>query len=72
MFKSEPRISVIVPIYNIASFLPKCIDSILSQSFADFELILVNDGSSDNSHDICLNYQQVDQRITIINKPDGG
>jgi glycosyltransferase involved in cell wall biosynthesis len=72
MFKNEPRISVIVPIYNITSFLPKCIESILSQSFADFELILVNDGSPDNSYDICLNYQQADQRITIINKPNGG
>ncbi len=72
MLKNKPRISVIVPIYNVASFLPKCIESILQQSFADFELILVNDGSPDNSHDICLSYQEKDKRITIINKPNGG
>jgi glycosyltransferase involved in cell wall biosynthesis len=72
MFKNEPKISVIVPIYNVALFLPKCIESILNQSFFDFELILVNDGSPDNSHDICLNYQEKDKRITIINKPNGG
>lgn len=72
MPKTEPRISVIVPIYNVASFLPKCIESILKQSFPDFELILVNDGSPDSAHDICLSYQEKDKRITIINKPNGG
>ena len=72
MHKNKPRISVIVPIYNVASFLPKCIESILGQSFADFELILVNDGSPDNSHEICLHYQEVDKRIIIINKQNGG
>ncbi len=72
MFKNEPKISVIVPIYDIAPFLPKCIQSILNQSFSDFELILVNDGSPDNSHDICLHYQEIDNRIIIINKQNGG
>ncbi len=72
MLNNEPKISVIVPIYNVASFLPKCIESILNQSFSDFELILVNDGSPDNSHDICLHYQETDKRIIIINKQNGG
>lgn len=72
MIKDKPRISVIVPIYNVASFLPKCIESILGQSFSDFELILVNDGSLDNSHDICLSYQEKDKRVIIINKTNGG
>jgi len=72
MLNNGPRISVIVPIYNVASFLPKCIESILEQSFADFELILINDGSPDNSHEICLSYEEKDKRITIINKPNGG
>jgi len=72
MLKNIPRISVIVPIYNVASFLPKCIESILEQSFVDFELILVNDGSPDSSLDICLSYQKNDNRIIIINKPNGG
>ena len=72
MLENIPRISVIVPIYNVASFLPKCIESILEQSFSDFELILVNDGSPDISHDICLSYEEKDKRITIIDKPNGG
>lgn len=72
MIKNEPSISVIVPIYNVASFLPKCIESILKQSFADFELILVNDGSPDNSQDICLSFQEKDKRVTVIKKPNGG
>ena len=72
MPKIKPRISVIVPIYNVASFLPKCIESILAQSFPHFELILVIDGSPDNSHDICLSYQEKDKRIIIVNKPNGG
>lgn len=72
MFKNTPRISVIVPIYNIAPFLPKCIDSILDQSFSDFELILVNDGSTDNSDEICLSYKKKDSRIIIVNKANGG
>jgi glycosyltransferase involved in cell wall biosynthesis len=72
MLKDKPRISVIVPIFNVASFLPKCIESILTQSFADFELILVNDGSPDNAHNICLSYQKKDKRIIIVNKANGG
>ena len=46
-------LSIIVPVYNVGSFLPKCIDSIISQTFTDFELILVDDGSTDNSVEIC-------------------
>lgn len=72
MPESIPKISVIVPIYNVASFLPQCIESILNQSFLDFELILVNDGSPDESYDICLRYQKSDNRIRIVNKPNGG
>jgi glycosyltransferase involved in cell wall biosynthesis len=72
MYRNYPKVSVIVPIYNVDSFLNKCIESILSQSFSDFELILVNDGSPDSSHDICLSYQKKDKRIIIINKPNGG
>lgn len=68
----KPKVSVIVPIYNVASFLPKCIESILNQSFSDFELILVNDGSPDDSNLFCLEYQKTDQRIVIINKQNGG
>lgn len=72
MRNSQTKISVIVPIYNVAEFLPKCIESIISQSFKDFELILVNDGSSDESYQICQNYQVKDSRIKIVNKANGG
>ena len=48
-----PKLSVIVPVYNVEQYIHKCVDSILSQTFADFELILVNDGSPDNCDKIC-------------------
>lgn len=66
------KISVIVPIYNVEQYLVKCINSILNQTFKDFELILVNDGSTDSSLSICKNYLKKDNRIKIINKKNGG
>ena len=65
-------VSIIVPVYNVAQYLSKCIESILEQSYTDFELILVNDGSSDNSLEICKVYSQRDNRIVLIDKPNGG
>ena len=65
-------ISIIVPIYNIEDYLPKCIESILEQTYTDIEIILVNDGSTDNSLQICKEYEQKDNRIVLINKPNGG
>lgn len=65
-------LSIIVPIYNIEQFLEKCIDSILSQSFTDFELILVDDGSTDSCGAICDRYAETDSRIHIIHKANGG
>lgn len=70
--KKSPKISVIVPVYNSEEYLPKCIDSILSQTFTDFELILVNDGSKDGSPDICNRYEQLDDRIRVFHKANGG
>ncbi len=67
-----PEVSVIVPIYNIQKYLPKCVDSILAQTFQDYELILVNDGSKDDSLSICREYEKKDRRITVIDKPNGG
>ncbi|PEA53590.1 hypothetical protein CON64_17220 [Bacillus pseudomycoides] len=66
------KVSIVVPIYNAGEKLHKCIKSILNQSFEDFELILVNDGSIDNSLTICKKYQQQDNRITVINKKNEG
>ena len=64
--------SVIVPIYNIEKYLKRCIDSVLAQTFADFELILVDDGSPDNCPAICDEYAKSDERIIVIHKKNGG
>lgn len=68
----KPKISIIVPIYNTGKYLNRCIDSILNQSFKDFELILVNDGSTDNSKKIIDEYAKNDRRIKVIHKKNGG
>ena len=67
-----PLLSIIVPIYNAESTLACCIDSILSQTFRSFEVILVNDGSTDNSLSLCENYACADSRVIILNKTNGG
>ena len=64
--------SVIVPVYKVEEYLPKCIESVLSQSFSDFELILVDDGSPDSCPEICDEYKEKDERIKVIHKPNGG
>lgn len=66
------QVSVVVPIYNAEKKLDKCINSILNQTFEDLELILVNDGSSDGSLDICRKYERLDRRIIVINKNNEG
>ena len=65
-------VSIIVPIYNVEKFLEECIQSIINQTYKKIEIILVNDGSTDNSYDICLKYQKKDNRIHVINKINGG
>lgn len=65
-------ISVIVPIYNVEKYLHRCVDSILCQTFTDFELILVDDGSSDHCGEICDEYANKDVRIVVIHKKNGG
>lgn len=67
-----PKISVIVPVYNVENYLHRCVDSILAQSFTDFELILVDDGSPDNCGRICDEYAEKDNRIHVIHKENGG
>ncbi len=64
--------SIIVPIYSVEKYLSKCIESVLNQSFNDFELILVDDGSPDNSGLICDEYAKKDNRIHVIHKKNGG
>lgn len=67
-----PKLSVIVPVYNTAKYLRECIDSILAQTFTDFELILVNDGSTDCSGAICDEYAKKDLRVHVIHQENGG
>ena len=68
----NPLISVIVPVYNGERYLHECIDSILNQTFTDLELILLNDGSSDNSGKICDDYALKDKRVRVIHKKNEG
>lgn len=67
-----PKISVIVPVYKAEQYLPQCIESILSQSYGDLELILVDDGSPDNSGAICDQYATKDNRVRVFHKENGG
>ncbi|MGL5150605.1 MAG: glycosyltransferase family 2 protein [Clostridium sp.] len=68
----NPKISIIVPVYKVELYLEKCIDSILNQTFKDFELILVDDGSPDRCGEICDEYAKKDNRIKVIHKENGG
>lgn len=67
-----PDLSIIIPCYNIDFCLKDTIDSILNQSLRDLELILVNDGSTDNTGKICDDYSNTDNRVKVIHKPNGG
>lgn len=67
-----PKISVIVPVYNAEKYLRRCVDSILAQSFTDFELLLVDDGSKDGSGAICDEYADRDNRVRVFHKENGG
>ncbi len=68
----RPLISVIVPIYNVEAYLPQCLDSIVGQTYPHLEIILVNDGSPDNSLAICEDYASRDERIRVVSRPNGG
>ncbi|WP_343290496.1 glycosyltransferase family 2 protein [Turicibacter bilis] len=65
-------ISVIVPVYNVEDYLERCINSIINQTYTNLEIILVNDGSTDSSGIICDQYSQIDSRIRVIHKKNGG
>ena len=67
-----PLIGVIIPVYNVEKYLEQCVDSVLNQSFKDFEVILVNDGSKDKSGEICNIYSQKDSRIKVFNMENSG
>lgn len=68
----RPMVSIVVPIYNAEQYLRRCVDSILNQEYTDFELLLVNDGSTDASGDICEEYGDQDPRVIVIQKENTG
>ena len=65
-------VSVIIPIYNVEKYLSECIESVINQTYSDLEIILVNDGSTDNCRDICERYKRKDSRIKLVHKNNGG
>lgn len=69
---NNPLVSIIVPVYNVEKYLKKCIQSIINQTYKNLEIILVDDGSSDNSGKICDEFAQKDNRIKVIHKTNGG
>ncbi len=72
MVQMEKLVSVIVAVYNIEEYLPRCVDSILAQTYRNLEIILVDDGSKDQSGSICDSYAEKDRRIKVIHKKNGG
>ena len=70
--EQTPLVSIIVPIYNVASYLKECLQSIVTQSYENLDIILIDDGSDDESLKIALNFAENDKRIFVISKPNGG
>ena len=68
----EDLISVIIPIYNVEKYLDKCVQSALAQTYQNLEIILVDDGSSDSSTEICYKYEKMDPRVKVVRKENGG
>ena len=67
-----PFLSIIIPVYNVEKYLNQCVDSILNQSVIDYEIILVNDGSTDSSGELCDSYAKKNKEIVVVNKINGG
>ena len=65
-------VSIIVPVYNVEKFLSQCIESLIGQSYKNLEILLIDDGSTDNSSNICREYEIVDNRIKVFHKNNGG
>ncbi|HFU3967468.1 TPA: glycosyltransferase family 2 protein [Streptococcus suis] len=69
---NKPLISIIVPVYNVENYLDECIQTVLAQTYSNWELLLINDGSTDSSGTICDDYAKGDERIRVIHKNNGG
>ena len=72
MNQEKPKISVIVPVYNVENYLSRCVDSLLNQTLRDIEIILVDDGSPDKCPEMCDEYAKMDNRVQVIHKENGG
>ena len=72
LIDKNPEISIIVPVYNTEKYISRCIESILNQTFKDFELILIDDGSQDRSGEICDEYAKEDNRIRVFHNNNKG
>lgn len=72
LYMKKIKISVIIPIYNVEQYLSQCLDSIINQTYTNLEIILINDGSTDNSKKICNQYKLLDSRIIVIHKSNKG
>ena len=70
--ENKPNVSIIVPVYNAEKYISECIESILNQSYKNFELIMVNDGSTDKCGMICNQYENFDKRVRVIHQPNQG
>ena len=68
----NPQVSIVVPVHNAQATLPRCINSIIHQEYTDFELLLVDDGSTDRSGAICDEFAAQDERVTVIHKENSG
>lgn len=66
------KVSIIVPIHNVEKYIERCTKSLISQTYRDIEILLINDGSPDNSKTICERYEKIDKRIKLYNKENGG
>ena len=72
MENEKPLISVILPVYNVERFLKRCVNSVRNQDYKNLEILLINDGSTDNSGILCDDFAREDQRIFVIHKANGG
>ena len=68
----DPLISVIIPVYNVENYLRECLDSVLAQTYSNYEVLLIDDGSTDSSFDICCEYCDKDKRFKVYQKENGG
>ena len=69
---AQTLVSIIVPVYNVESYLEECVESIINQSYENLDIILIDDGSTDNCGQICDKYAALDKRVTVIHKTNGG